>query len=465
MKIIFLLAGCLALAVPSICSAAGGADSEIRIFNMNHLVREENFKVSFPGLDEAPRLALVDLGGDGVNEILVGAPASEYPEVKIYRRDGSLVNSFLAYTDTFRGGVSVAAGDIDGDGKMEIVTGAGPGGGPHVRIFDGYGKSKAGNEFFAYDKNFKNGVSVAAGDVNGDGRDEIIVGSGPGTKAEIKIFKNDGTLIDAISPEGINDWSGVRLACGDIDSDGVAEIVAASGWGSSSDVQIFEADGKVAGKFSAYGDGFRGGVNLAVGDVDNDGQNEIVTGAGITGGPHVRVFDRTGKIKNDFFPFDKNSRTGVLVGVGKFGSAGESLVAMPESTGPSGRTDLYKYIEVDISEQKMDFYENGFKLGEQVVSTGTLKMPTPLGDFKIMSKSEVAYSNAYKLYMPNFMLFTKSGAGIHGLPYWKNGQKIVYEGVNHLGKRVSHGCVRLALDAARKIFSWADLNTSVIVHQ
>jgi lipoprotein-anchoring transpeptidase ErfK/SrfK len=243
------------------------------------------------------------------------------------------------------------------------------------------------------------------------------------------------------------------------------EIIAAPGWGNVPEVQIFGTDGKFIRKFLGYSQSFRGGVNVAAGDLDNDGQSEIVLGAGFTGGPHVRIFDGEGKLKDQFFSFDKGSRNGTLVGVGKFVDGKNKIVAMPNKTAPSGRTDLYKYIDIDISEQKMKIFENGFNLGEYLVSTGTTKMPTPIGTFKILSKSELAYSNAYSLYMPNFMLFTKGGAGIHGLPFWKNGSKVVYEGVNHLGKRVSHGCVRLALNNAIMIFAWADKGTPVIVHQ
>ncbi len=453
------------LVLPSFCYGAEGKIFEARIFNAANFSIEKNFDVSFPKVREAGSLATVDLGGDGIDEILVGAPKGEKPEIKIYRKDGSLVNSFLAYDEKFSGGVNVSAGDFNSDGKEEIVTSLGSGGRAEIKIFDGYGKMITDKGFFAFSENLKNGAKVASGDINGDGNDEIIIGSGAGQRAEIKFFKSSGEFLGKISPDGINDWSGVNLVVGDIDSDGVAEIITAPGWGSSPEVLILESDGQVLKKFLVFDKGFRGGVNLALGDVDGDGSKEIVAGAGFTGGPHVRIFDVKGNLKDQFFPFDKNRRSGVLVAAGKFGSEGDSLVAIPEKTETSGRNDLYKYIEVDISEQKMKFYENGFLLGEHIVSTGMLKMPTPLGDFKILSKSEVAYSNAYKLYMPNFMLFTKSGAGIHGLPYWKNGSKFVYEGVNHLGKRVSHGCIRLALDAAKKIYSWADLGTPVIVHQ
>ncbi len=63
----------------------------------------------------------------------------------------------------------MAAGDVNGDGRADIVTGAGPGGGPHVRVFSGVDLAVLAS-FFAYDPGFHGGVSVAAGDINGDGR-------------------------------------------------------------------------------------------------------------------------------------------------------------------------------------------------------------------------------------------------------------------------------------------------------
>ena len=102
----------------------------------------------------------------------------------------------------FAGGVHVAAGDVDGDGRTDIITGAGPGGGPHVEVFSGadvtrfelfspydaaFYESVLGG-FFAYDPFFPGGVHVAAGDVDGDGRADIITGAGPGGGPHVEFF-------------------------------------------------------------------------------------------------------------------------------------------------------------------------------------------------------------------------------------------------------------------------------------
>src|SRR5262245_45891629 len=78
-----------------------------------------------------------DLPSTAAGMFAVGADAGALPEVHVYNADGSLRDSFLAFSEDFTGGVRVAVADVNGDGVPDVVTAAGPGGGPHVKVFDG----------------------------------------------------------------------------------------------------------------------------------------------------------------------------------------------------------------------------------------------------------------------------------------------------------------------------------------
>lgn len=183
-------------------------------------------------------------------------------------KKGNKEGEFFAYDKNFRGGVNVGAGDVDGDGVDEIITGAGRGGGPHVRIFALDGSVKG--QFFAYDKNFRGGVNVAAGKFNGGNR-------GAGVK-----------------------------------------IVTAPKSAGGPHIKIFTYQGKLINHFFAYNKNFHGGVSLATIDIDNDSIDDIITGAGPGGAPHVRIFDSSNKLKYSFYAFDRSFSGGVNVGGFKF---------------------------------------------------------------------------------------------------------------------------------------------------
>src|SRR5439155_5051646 len=87
------------------------------------------------------------------------------PDIRVFDVAGNLKSAFLAYDAAFRGGVSVAIGDVNGDFVGDIVTGAGLGGGPHVEAFRGDGTILS--SFQAYDPAFRGGVNVAAADLAG----------------------------------------------------------------------------------------------------------------------------------------------------------------------------------------------------------------------------------------------------------------------------------------------------------
>src|SRR5439155_13300663 len=127
-----------------------------------------------------------DFVQSAIHYLVTGAGAGGGPHVEVFDgMTGALVRSFFAYDTAFRGGVTVAAADVNGDGTDDIITGAGPGGGPHVKVFDGASGALLAS-FFAYDAAFRGGVFVAGGDVDGDGRADIITGAGKGGGPHVK---------------------------------------------------------------------------------------------------------------------------------------------------------------------------------------------------------------------------------------------------------------------------------------
>ncbi len=85
-----------------------------------------------------------------------------------------------------------------------------------------------------------------------------------------------------------------------------------------SKVKIIEPTDFSSSQFFAYSPNFRGGVNVAAGDIDGDGKDEIITGPGVTGGPHIRIFSPTGLLQTAFYAFAPNFAGGVNVCAGNF---------------------------------------------------------------------------------------------------------------------------------------------------
>jgi hypothetical protein len=134
-------------------------------------------------------VAAGDVDGDGRAEIVTGPDAGGGPHVRVWRLEGSAVTelaSFFPYPAGFTGGVRVAAGDVTGDNRADIVTAPGPGGGPHVKAFNGTTLAEVAS-FFAGDPAFTGGVFVAAGNVTGVGT-VIVTGAGPGGQPQVRVF-------------------------------------------------------------------------------------------------------------------------------------------------------------------------------------------------------------------------------------------------------------------------------------
>jgi len=156
--------------------------------------------------------------------IAVGPDAQHVPVVKritVNAISGNDILSFAAYRRTFTGGVRVAVGDVNGDGVADIITGPGPGMGSRVNVFDGVTGDRI-RSFLAFTGFYRGGVFVAAGDVNGDGKADIIVGTDSGAPPIVRIFDGaQGDLIRSFFAYSPLFTGGVRVAAGDVNGDGV----------------------------------------------------------------------------------------------------------------------------------------------------------------------------------------------------------------------------------------------------
>ncbi|MFA5076214.1 MAG: S8 family peptidase [Patescibacteria group bacterium] len=264
---------------------------------------------------------------------LIVAPTTGYePMVQVYNQSGVLEKEFLAYQQSFRGGVNLAVGDVNLDGVKEIITAANIGGGPHVRIFDVNGKVLA--QFFAYDRNFLGGVNVVAGDVDADQRVEIVTAPASDLAPWVKIFDNAGNLKKEFLAYDKKMTSGVNLAVGDINLDGSKEIITAANIGGGPHVRIFDATGKVLAQFFAYDRSFLGGVKIAAGDVDANQRVEIVTVPAGQSAPWVKIFDNAGNLKKEFLAYDQQFLGGANLAVGDYDKDGwADLVLSQRRTG------------------------------------------------------------------------------------------------------------------------------------
>ena len=318
----------------------------------------------------------VDMGYHAPMPGLLAGPGRGYdnpPQVRVFppAPGASAIHDFMAY-GAQNYGVNVAVGDLDGDNRDEILTGAGPGAiyGPHVRGFDMDGTPLGNVNFLAYGTN-KYGVNVAAGDLNGDGRDEIITGAGPGAVfgPHVRAFYVGSSIVSPVPgvsyfAYGTPKW-GVNVACGDIDGDGFDEIVTGAGPGAvfGPHVRGWNFDDSTsttaipALSFLAYGTN-KFGVNVACGDVDGDGIDEIITspGPGAVFGTHIRGWDYDGEalVQLPGFSFFAWPASQALYGarvatvnIDEDGPADEFMVGLGPDPDVVSLVNVYKYHNPD----------------------------------------------------------------------------------------------------------------------
>lgn len=291
-------------------------------------------------------VALGDVDGDGALDIVLSAVTSGGTQVKAVDTSGSQLADFYVLDPAIVPGASIAAGDLDGDGKAEIVLGGGPTTAPWPPVANGPDQRVAVYEpdgtpvggFSAYPGLFQGGVRVALADLNQDRRPELVTAPGKGMQAEIGVFtqqwvngRNRGTRLRHFLAFESSFIGGASVATGDVNGDGEAEIVAAAGPGRAPEVRVFDASGRQLLSFLAFGSDYTGGLSVAAGDLNGDGRAEIVTGT-LARPARIRTFDGGipfGPVVAPFAP----DRPGVEVGVADLAGDGHGVILAGSASG------------------------------------------------------------------------------------------------------------------------------------
>lgn len=300
-----------------------GSGSQLRLFNANGALIGQFFayEKSFRG---GISFVAEDLDSDGIREIITAPGSGREPEIKIFNSKGKLLYKFLAYSKNFQGGVNVAAGDLNGDGNKEIITSP-RSGALQIRIFGFKGGkwTQIIKAFYAYSKSQSQFANITVADIDGDGKDEIIAAPGPGTAPVLKIFGLRNNEIKQITPQiyayDKNTRNGVNLSAGDIDGDGNDEIIVSSSTGNF-DIKVFKkaSNGKlvvIKKGFFPFGRKTDQGINTAAADINGDGKDEIIASTAGVGQPVVHIFssDKFKKLK-EFKAYPYKSVSGLRVG-------------------------------------------------------------------------------------------------------------------------------------------------------
>ena len=240
------------------------------------------------------RVAAADVTGDGFSDIITVPGPGMQAIVRVFNgRTGmaiaGTVGRFLAFPSAYTGGSYIAAGDIDADGRADIIVGTDSGTQALVRVFNGRTGAllRSITPFVA----FRGGVRVASGDVNGDGRAEVIVAAGPGSAPIVKAYTGlTGGLLWAFNGMDSTYRGGVFVAASDVDGDGRADLVIGSGKGGQSRVRVFSGFNRgLLQQFVALEPAYTGGIRVALLDTNGDGRADFVVGNALGAAARVVV--------------------------------------------------------------------------------------------------------------------------------------------------------------------------------
>ena len=404
----------------------------------SQLVSLSNNSVSIDLLEENPSAPLplgqaisADLGSDGVAEIVVAAGPGAAPWVSIYRKDGSIIRSFLAYDRQMTAGLNLAICDLSGDGVAEIILAPQAGGGPHLRVFNNFGQPLDTGGQFIYNSAFAGGVNLACGDLDGQMGAELVTLPGAGGGPHVKIWYWQNDKLKMWQEYFAVEQKDERGLLGAIDA---SKIFLTTQTDSTNKIFVWE---------------IKNYPQLI--DTINFSSDENIFSQLLVRGENIFLLSK---------------KSGTIVDIKNNSSQKNSAVALAWIN-----NEIFtlisaiknKSIVVDLSEQQLYAYENGREVRRFLISAARLPWHTPVGIHSVLAKiPEVNYvwnygpgnPNNYDLGLVPYNLRIYPHIYIH-YAYWHN----------NFGQPMSHGCINVDLENAKWIYDWSEVGIPVTVQE
>ncbi|MFA5069816.1 MAG: FG-GAP-like repeat-containing protein [Patescibacteria group bacterium] len=315
--------------------------------------RQAGFMAYAPTLRTGVKAVMGDLDGDGNDEIVTLPSGLAAPHLRVFTSSGEVLAGTFIYATTFRGTYSLSLGDVDGDGSQEIIVAPTANGGPQVRVYKyAAGVLSLHSSFFAYAQTLRTGINVYAGDVNGDGEDEIITATRQGAAPHVRIFSGTGGLVSQFFAFPTGFRGGVNIALGDYNGDGSQDLALTPAGNGGPQYRVVNYEGTTLLSGFAYNTAWRMGLKAGIGDVDGDNQAEVVV-APVLGGAHIQVYGPSG-LEKQFFAFPTTFRGGADLKVTDVDANGTADIIITPMTGGgpqvrvmnSSGTVLYQFMSL-----------------------------------------------------------------------------------------------------------------------
>ena len=268
------------------------------------LAQRTVFEAGFRG---GVRVAMGDLDGDGIPEVVAASGPGRVGEIRVFRQQVSGGTTTLQELPTYAtvpfgprytGGVEIAVGDADGDGREDLVAAMSRGAGT-VSVFRSVNaadpiQNTPYRTFTPFGARFDGGATVAVADVGtfaggalvsntaADNRVEIVVGSGPGMRPTVRVYDISATprVVTTINPFAAAFLGGVSVSSGRYDTDAIDDIFVSAGRGGASNMLVFngrvgQSSPAVLASSNAFAALGRPNAPLFTAPVDTDGDGRV----------------------------------------------------------------------------------------------------------------------------------------------------------------------------------------------